>query len=979
MKMNLRQLFMLTLALMVGLSAMASAPSGYYDGAKNKSNQALMTALHKIIKGHTKRSYQQDLWNDFKTTDCNGTTIIDRYSTTQYTWSSDQCGNYSEVGDCYNREHSIPNSWWGGSSSDTAYSDLHHIFPVDGWVNGQRGNYPFGDCANGTAKGTGKLGTCTFSGYTGTVFEVADEYKGDFARVYFYFATRYMMRMSSYTSGTGSVVFTSSSYLGLTTWAINQLLDWHRGDPVSTLETNRNDAVYGLQRNRNPFVDNPELVEYIWGNMMGNVWTGDGSSTTTPTLTAPTSGSTVNVGTNTGSGVTKSITVKGSDLTKALTVSVSGTGFSVSPTSISAANANSGSTVTVTYNGTATSATGTLTITSSEVSCTVNLTASYSSGGSGDPTGNETIETWEGCTGYGTYTDKSVQGAAFTWYFSNAGLFAQPNDHWNDALGCRFGKNADSYIMMSEDVTSGASKITFYAANYGSDATPTILLQYSTDSGSNWTTAATVSPTSTWQQYSYDLNLTGNVRFKFQQTAGSRVNIDDIAITSNSGSVVTNPQIIAPADGSTVNVGTIAATGTSVSKSITVKGSDLTKALTVSVTGTGFSVSPTSISAANANNGTTVTVTYTSSTAGSATGTLTISSSEASVTVNLTAAKTANPQITSPTNNSTVNVGTIAATGTSVSKSITVKGSDLTKALTVSVTGTGFSVSPTSISAANANNGTTVTVTYTSSTAGSATGTLTISSSEASVTVNLTADKTPMPSISITSLIAMQAEQDGASTIVQGTVSADDNDENITLTVEGNFQLSLNRIQWSKSLTLDPTGEVFYVRMADTGTAGEYYGVINASTSMTSAYADVQGTVNAKVVSLGDVNMDGSIGVADVTSLLNYILTGNESPFDTNAADVDQNGEIAINDVTGLINYLLTGEWPSTMSVNQWDAVPVSGGIEVMNPHGDRLEIFNFDGDIVMAFTAAGNAIVEMPAGIYVVTSDTASRKVVVK
>ena len=877
MKMNLRQLFMLTLALMVGLSAMASAPSGYYDGAKNKSNQALMTALHKIIKGHTKRSYQQDLWNDFKTTDCNGTTIIDRYSTTQYTWSSDQCGNYSEVGDCYNREHSIPNSWWGGSSSDTAYSDLHHIFPVDGWVNGQRGNYPFGDCANGTAKGTGKLGTCTFSGYTGTVFEVADEYKGDFARVYFYFATRYMMRMSSYTSGTGSVVFTSSSYLGLTTWAINQLLDWHRGDPVSTLETNRNDAVYGLQRNRNPFVDNPELVEYIWGNMMGNVWTGDGSSTTTPTLTAPTSGSTVNVGTNTGSGVTKSITVKGSDLTKALTVSVSGTGFSVSPTSISAANANSGSTVTVTYNGTATSATGTLTITSSEVSCTVNLTASYSSGGSGDPTGNETIETWEGCTGYGTYTDKSVQGAAFTWYFSNAGLFAQPNDHWNDALGCRFGKNADSYIMMSEDVTSGASKITFYAANYGSDATPTILLQYSTDSGSNWTTAATVSPTSTWQQYSYDLNLTGNVRFKFQQTAGSRVNIDDIAITSNSGSVVTNPQIIAPADGSTVNV------------------------------------------------------------------------------------------------------GTIAATGTSVSKSITVKGSDLTKALTVSVTGTGFSVSPTSISAANANNGTTVTVTYTSSTAGSATGTLTISSSEASVTVNLTADKTPMPSISITSLIAMQAEQDGASTIVQGTVSADDNDENITLTVEGNFQLSLNRIQWSKSLTLDPTGEVFYVRMADTGTAGEYYGVINASTSMTSAYADVQGTVNAKVVSLGDVNMDGSIGVADVTSLLNYILTGNESPFDTNAADVDQNGEIAINDVTGLINYLLTGEWPSTMSVNQWDAVPVSGGIEVMNPHGDRLEIFNFDGDIVMAFTAAGNAIVEMPAGIYVVTSDTASRKVVVK
>ena len=1074
MKKNLHYYLLLMLAALVTLPSVAAVPSGYYDNAKNKSDQALMTALHTIIKGHTKRSYSQ-LWTDFRTTDCNGNIIIDRYSDTQFTYNTDKCGSngYSQVGDCYNREHSIPNSWWGGSDSDTAYTDLHHMFPVDGWVNNERGNHPFGNCANGTPKGTGKLGTCTFSGYSGTVFEVADEYKGDFARVYFYFATRYMMRMSSYTSGTS--VFNSSTYLGMDTWAINQLLEWHRNDPVSTLETTRNDNVYSIQHNRNPYVDNPELVEYIWGNMKGQVW--NPSGTTTPTLTSPVSGSTINVGTNTGSGVSKTITVKGTNLTKSVTVSVSGSGFSVTPTTLTASAVNAGTTITVTYNGTTTNATGSLSISSSEVSSSCTLTATYNTGGGGS--GTETIETWEGCSGYENYTNKTVQGKAFTWYFSNAGIFAQDNDHWNDAIGCRFGKNTDSYIEMSEDVSDGASKLTFYAARYGNDTNPTVQLQYSTNGGSTWTTFATCSPNGTWQQYTYNLDITGNVRFKFAQTAGSRLNIDDIAITSNAGTV-TNPQITAPTNGSTVNVGTIAATGTSVSKTITVKGSDLTKALNVSVSGTGFSVTPTTISAANANNGTTVTVTYTSSTSGSATGTLTISSSEASVTVNLTASKTANPQITSPTNGSTVNVGTIPATGTSVSKSITVKGSDLTKALSVSVSGTGFSVTPTTISAANANNGTTVTVTYTSSTTGSATGTLTISSSEASVTVNLTANKaanpqitsptngstvnvgtipatgtsvsksitvkgsdltkalnvgvsgtgfsvTPttisagsanngttvtvtytsstagnatgtltisssevsvtvnltaskvaMPTISITPPAAVQAEQNGASTYEQGSVSADNNSTNITLSVEGNFELSLNRFTWSKTLTLDPTGEVFYIRLADTGTAGDYYGTITATTGVVNAYADVEGTVTAQTFKPGDVNMDGEVDINDVTALIAHVLGQVVSPFDSQAANLNGDNEIDINDVTQLIAMVL-GVRQNALTAGSWDAVPVQGGILVENYSSETLEIYDMDAECAAVVKTNGEVMVNLPAGIYVVSGDTVSRKVVVK
>ena len=762
-----RHYLLLLLAAIVGMTAAAAVPSGYYNNANNKSDQALMAALHSIIDGHTKRSYDQ-LKVDFKTTDCNGNIIIDRYSNSQFTYGMDFCGNYNGVGDCYNREHSIPNSWWGGSTSDTAYTDLHHMFPVDGWVNSERGNHPFGNCANGSARGTGKLGSCTFSGYNGTVFEVADEYKGDFARVYFYFATRYMTRMSNYTSGTGNVVFTASTYLGLTNWAINQLLEWHRNDPVSTLETNRNDAVYGIQKNRNPFVDYPELVEYIWGNKKGSVWNPSGAPT--PTLTSPANGSTVDVGTHMGDGVSKTITVKGSNLTKALTVSVSGTGFSVNPTSITAANANSGTSVTVTYNGTQNNATGTLTISSTEVNATVNLTAAYQGGG-GQTEDEEVVETWEGCT-TGGYWTQEVQGAAFKWDFNNAGLYARENDHWNGSLGCCFGKNTNSSITMSEDVHNGASKITFYAAKYGSDANATLQVQYSTNSGSTWTTLTTCTLNGTWQQYTFDMDETGNVRFKFQQTTGSRLNIDDIAITSN---------VATPVE----------------------------------------------------------------------------------------------------------------------------------------------------------------------------------------------------PSIAITAIAAIEAEQNGESSIVTGTVTADDNADDITLTVEGNFELSLNRRDWARSLTLDPTGEVFYVRLASTSTVGDFYGTVTATTGRVSAYADVQGTVNAAPVIVGDVNMDGSVNIADVTTLIDYLLGGDESIIDIVAADVEQDGMVNIADVTALIDRLLGGA--SAVVKSGWDACPAIGGIAVENYTGENLEVYDMDGNCCAVIVSQGESFIDMPAGVYVVADDNRSRKVVVK
>jgi len=261
--------FLLIVSLLLGSFAYGQAPAGYYNNATGLSGAALKTALQKIIRNHTKRSYDQ-LWTDFKTTDKTAAgNVWDMYSNCTFTYTSDQCGSYQNECDCYNREHSMPNSWWGGVTSDTAYTDLFHLIPTDGKVNGTRSNYPFGEVSSPTyASGNGsKLGKCSFAGYTGTVFEPVDEYKGDFARNYFYLATRYESKIASWTSD----MLADNSYPVFTTWAVNLLLKWHEQDPVSAKEIARNNAVYSIQHNRNPFIDHPEYVECIWATCANGI------------------------------------------------------------------------------------------------------------------------------------------------------------------------------------------------------------------------------------------------------------------------------------------------------------------------------------------------------------------------------------------------------------------------------------------------------------------------------------------------------------------------------------------------------------------------------------------------------------------------------------------------------------------------------------------------------------------------------------
>ncbi len=259
--------YLITLFSWISIALMAQ-PAGYYDAANGLSGEDLQIALHNIIDNHTEKSYDY-LWTAFLTTDdkANGK-VWDMYSDVpggtppyEFTFITQQCGNYSSEGDCYNREHSFPKSWFNDGSP--MYTDLFHLVPTDGKVNGMRSNYPYGEVgsASWTSENGSKLGSSDYPGYSGTVFEPIDAYKGDFARNYFYMATRYQDLISSWSSP----MLDGSSYPAFTEWAEALLITWHQNDPVSQKEIDRNNAIYDIQNNRNPYIDHPEYVASVWG------------------------------------------------------------------------------------------------------------------------------------------------------------------------------------------------------------------------------------------------------------------------------------------------------------------------------------------------------------------------------------------------------------------------------------------------------------------------------------------------------------------------------------------------------------------------------------------------------------------------------------------------------------------------------------------------------------------------------------------
>ena len=208
------------------------------------------------------------LWVAFNQTDghwstCPPGTIHDIYSLTCWKYKTQQCGNYKKEGDCYNREHSWPKSWWGGESADqNAYTDLHHIFPADGYDNNRRGDFPYGSIEKGseiyvTDNGC-RLGVCNTTDFGEiTCWEVTDSLKGDLARGYFYMSTRYMTEFKCCNEE-------GVDDAKINAWMEDVLRQWNAFDPVSNDEMYRQNQIYEIQGNRNPFIDNPEWVSYIY-------------------------------------------------------------------------------------------------------------------------------------------------------------------------------------------------------------------------------------------------------------------------------------------------------------------------------------------------------------------------------------------------------------------------------------------------------------------------------------------------------------------------------------------------------------------------------------------------------------------------------------------------------------------------------------------------------------------------------------------
>ena len=527
-----------TLALTLSM-AWAQGPNGsntYYQAANGKKGEALKTAMYGIIKTHTNIGYD-GLYEAYRATDTRPDGYVrDWYSNaTHYTHVVDKAGTYSGEGDCYNREHSVPQSWfekYGNASKIKA--DIVHVLPTDGFVNNQRGNYPLakvGTVSYQSANGYSKRGTCATPGYNGTVFEPNNEIKGDMARIYFYMATCYEEDVDDWAgNATASEVFDGTSYPAFKTWYLNMLMEWSKNDPVDAVEIARNNAVKLKQGNRNLFVDYPGLEDYIWGDKKNVAFSYDqydGSSSDKQNVTmsfSPTS-VTATLG-ESFTAPTLSTTPSG------LTVT-----YSSSNTNVATVNASTGA-VTL-------KAVGVTTITASFAgnddyysnSATYTLTVKQQGGD--DPTpGGETL-LWESFSKGSNISDSGVSlntsnlsnYCDYTGWSTLTQIYADPGN-------CgRVGSSKNQGSLVANNIVlTGDAILTYKIKNYNKDTGKTVNVSIS---GATATGDLTATGTSEWVEHTVNITgATGNISLTF---SGGRIAIDDIKLVSVAEEPTTTP------------------------------------------------------------------------------------------------------------------------------------------------------------------------------------------------------------------------------------------------------------------------------------------------------------------------------------------------------------------------------------------------------------------------------------------------------
>jgi endonuclease I len=276
------KLKLLFFALFISLVSFAQIPTGYYNSATG-TGYVLKTQLYTIIAPHTEISYTPGLWNLYYTSDVRADgKVWDIYSNCNFTFGTFAAtGGNQDNGtggtvecDKYNREHTFPRSWF--ASATPMDSDAFHVMPTDKKDNSMRGNMPYGIVGTSTftTSNGSKIGICIAPNTPAslTVFEPADQYKGDIARNYFYMATCYENLIGSWQNkdSNGAKVLDGSNNKVYLQWYLDLMYAWHIADPVSTKETDRNNAVYAVQGNRNPYIDHPEWVQAVWGAVLSN-------------------------------------------------------------------------------------------------------------------------------------------------------------------------------------------------------------------------------------------------------------------------------------------------------------------------------------------------------------------------------------------------------------------------------------------------------------------------------------------------------------------------------------------------------------------------------------------------------------------------------------------------------------------------------------------------------------------------------------
>ena len=503
--------------LIVGLlfsvaNIFAQIPTGYYDGTAGLSGSALKTKLSSIISsGHQTKSYDA-LDDEYPNSDKDSYyekdgTVLDIYSENPtetdpyvYQFGVKKCGNYKIEGDCYNKEHIFPQGYFNKASP--MVSDIHHIVPTDGKVNGMRSNFPFGNVGSSvsyTSKNGSKLGTSNSVNYSGKVFEPINEFKGDVARMIFYFATRYEAKLKDFDAND---ILTNTSFPGIQSWELEVLKQWHTQDPVSQREIDRNNAAYTYQRNRNPFIDHPEYVDLIWG-------------TTTPDTEAPSTPTNLIVTGSTSSTISLSWTASTDNIMVATyDIYLDGTlKTSSSSNSITVTGLNPSTTYS--FYVKAKDAAGN---TSSQSNTTTGTTTENTGGNDGGSTTSCGTEDFEGVSGaVNTYKTVTWTNNGITWTATDSRSDQTIN---NKAITVRNG------TLSSSTISGGISSLTIktqlkFSGTSGSFKLFINGVEKGTIPYNNTITNTTIS----------NINISGNITISIQSnnTTDNRVAFDDLS------------------------------------------------------------------------------------------------------------------------------------------------------------------------------------------------------------------------------------------------------------------------------------------------------------------------------------------------------------------------------------------------------------------------------------------------------------------